>query len=98
VKCAPVPQIARKKTPGGRGKDVEAHQGLEGERNTAEEEIGRHGGAPAVSSGGGAVEEWRSSGERCGVERRWCCPFIGRRGKGKGRGEAVAARSVGGRH
>jgi hypothetical protein len=24
------------------------------------------------------------------VERRWCCPFIGRRGKGKWRAEAVA--------
>jgi hypothetical protein len=28
------------------------------------------------------VEEWRSSEEQCGVERRSFCPFIGRRGKG----------------
>jgi hypothetical protein len=38
----------KEKTPGGRGEDVEAHQGLEGVRNTAEEEIG----AARWSSGG----------------------------------------------
>jgi hypothetical protein len=57
-------------TPGGRGEDVEAHQGLEEVRNTAEEEIGRRGGAPAVSSGGGAVavREERRGGARGGEE------------------------------
>jgi hypothetical protein len=40
--------------------------------------------------GDGGVEERGSSGERCRVERRWCCPFIGRRGKGERRAEAVA--------
>jgi hypothetical protein len=32
--------------------------------------------------GEGELWEW------CGVERRWCCPFIGRRGKGERRAEA----------
>jgi hypothetical protein len=43
----------------------------------------------AVFRGGGAVErEERKEGR--GVERRRCSSFIGRRGKGRRRGEAVA--------
>jgi hypothetical protein len=89
---------ARKKTglaPEERGEGGDLTGGLRTAKVGAGEEIHREVGAPVVSSGGGAVEEWRSSGERCRVERRSCCPFIGRRGKGKGRGQGGGAGSVG---
>jgi hypothetical protein len=80
----------KKKTPGGRGEDVEAHQGLEGEGNTAEEEIGAARRSSGGSSGVAALCTRERKEKWCGVKRRCCCPFIGQRGKGEGRGEAVA--------
>jgi hypothetical protein len=35
--------------------------------------------APVGRSGGGVVEEWRSSGERCGLERELGASYIGPR-------------------
>jgi selenocysteine lyase/cysteine desulfurase len=51
-----------------------------------------------VGSGGGAVEEWRSSGERCGVEVRLGLALYRAEGEVERTAEAVAARSVSGRH
>jgi hypothetical protein len=49
-------------------------------------------------SGGGAVAEWKSSGERCGVEMKLGLALYRAEGEGRKAAEAVAARSVGGRH
>jgi hypothetical protein len=86
----------RQQGPKERGEHKELTEGLGPEEGSSEKEIGRRGGAPAVSSGGGAVAVREERREGRGVERRLCCPFIGRMGKWRGRGEAVAARSVGG--
>jgi hypothetical protein len=59
----------KKKTPGGRGEDVEAHQGLEGEGNTAEEEIGAARRSFGGSSGVAALRTKEREGEWCGVKR-----------------------------
>jgi hypothetical protein len=88
----------KEKTPGGRGEDVEAHQGLEGVRNTAEEEIGAVRRSSGGSSGVAALCTRERKEKWCGVKRRWCRPFIGPRGKGKGAVEAVGGEVGGGRH
>jgi hypothetical protein len=81
----------KEKTPGGRGEDVEAHQGLEGERNTAEEEIRAARRSSGGSSGVAALCTRERKEKWCGVKRRSCCPFYstaevkGRRCGGGGR-------------
>jgi hypothetical protein len=77
-------------SPGGRGEDKEAHQGLGGEGIRAEEEIGAARRSSGGSSGAAALHTREREREWCGVTRRWCSFFIGRRGKGRRRGEAVA--------
>jgi hypothetical protein len=69
----------KKNTPGGRGEDVEAHQGLEGEGNTTEEEIGAARRSSGGSSGVAALRTKEREGEWCGVKRRPDAPFIWRR-------------------
>jgi hypothetical protein len=75
----------KKKTPGGGEEDVEAHQGLEGEGNTAEEEIGAVRRSSGGSSGVAALRTKEREGEWCGVKRRPGAPFIGLRRERKGR-------------
>jgi hypothetical protein len=54
------------------------------------EEIGAARWSSGGSSGAAALHTREREGEWCGVKRRWCSFFIGRRGKGRRRGEAVA--------
>jgi hypothetical protein len=75
----------KKRTPGGRGEDVEAHLGLEGEGNTAEEEIRAARRSSGGSSGVAALRTKEREGEWCRVKRRPGAPFIGLRRERKGR-------------
>jgi hypothetical protein len=54
----------------------------------------RRGSRRGPDSGGGAVEEWRSSGKQCEMERRLGAAYIGWRKKGRRR--ARRWRGVGG--
>jgi hypothetical protein len=60
--------------------------GLEREGGAPEKRIGGEGRAPVGRSGGGVVEEWRSSGERCGLERELGASYIGMGEEWRGRG------------
>jgi hypothetical protein len=64
---------------------VEVHQGLEGEGNMAEEEIGAAWRSSGSSSGVAALRTKEREGEWCGVKRRPGAPFIWRRRERKGR-------------
>jgi hypothetical protein len=56
----------------------------------AEKEIGAARRSSSGSSGVPALHTREREGDWCGVKRRWCSFFIGQRGKGRRRGEAVA--------
>jgi hypothetical protein len=64
---------------------VEAHLGLEGEGNTAEEEIRAARRSSGGSSGVAALRTKEREGEWCRVKRRPGAPFIGLRRERKGR-------------
>jgi hypothetical protein len=82
------------KTPEGRGECEDLYHGLEGVGAAPEEEIGAAGRRWRRCSGGGTVEEWRSSGERCGVEvRLGLALYRAEGGRGEG-GRGGAGRSV----
>jgi hypothetical protein len=71
-------------TPGGRGEDEEAHQGLGGEGITAEEEIGQR--LRRRRSGSGEDRAVHAEGASEGavrVEEVSRAPYMGRRGKGR---------------
>jgi hypothetical protein len=84
------PPIRTGKTQKRRGRLEELTGSLGREVEAPVEEIGAVRRSSGGSSSAAPLHMREREGKWCGVKRRWCSFFIGRRGKGRRRGEAVA--------